>query len=110
MIPAKVKEAEEATPEEASPDTEKEGDKSEDTEKESKKEKKWVVTRFFIGLNLIYFIYQENWEAWRRVVHSKRIAVAGKENLRCWEVERREVGGTGKAAPLRDAKTNGFTH
>ena len=41
MIPAKVKEteAEEATPEEASPDTEKEGEKSEDTEKESKKEK-----------------------------------------------------------------------
>lgn len=49
MIPAKVKEAEEATPEEASPDTEKEGEKSEDTEKESKKEKKLVVTRFFIG-------------------------------------------------------------
>merc|ERR1712110_825114 len=40
VIPAKVKEAEEATPEEASPDTEKEGEKSEDTEKESKKEKK----------------------------------------------------------------------
>ena len=44
MIPVKVKEAEaeEATPVEASPDSEKEADKSEEAEKDAKQEKKWV--------------------------------------------------------------------
>jgi len=40
VIPVKVKEDKEATPEEASPDSEKEAEKTEDSEKETKKEKK----------------------------------------------------------------------
>merc|ERR1712029_1153082 len=42
VIPVKVKEDEEATPEEASPDSEKEDEKTEESEKETKKEKKKI--------------------------------------------------------------------